>query len=70
MIWFYLTDKSSHFCLDSFLLDSTVDTVGLIKPDKHINEVNAEKHRGSAFHFGAFIGSTSLSLQELPLVFS
>jgi len=43
--------------------------VGLIKPDKNINEVNAEKHRGSAFHSGAFNRSTSLSLQKPPLVF-
>jgi len=69
MIWFYLTDRSSHLCLDSFLLDSTVDTVRLIKPDKNINEVNAVKHRGSAFHSVAFNRSTSLSLQEPPLAF-
>jgi len=68
MIWFYLTDKSSHLCLDSLLLDSTVDRVGLIKPDKNINEVNAEKYRGNALHSGAFNRSTSLSLQEPTLV--
>jgi len=67
MIWFYLTDKSSHICLDSFPLDNTVHTVELIKPDKNINEVNAETHRDSAFHSGAFNRSASFSLQELPL---
>jgi hypothetical protein len=58
MICFYLTDKSFRLCLDCFLLDSTVDTVVLIKSDKNINEVNAEKHRGSAFISGAFNRST------------
>jgi hypothetical protein len=57
MIWFCLTDKSSNLYPDTFLLDSTVYTVELIKPDKNMSEANVEKHRGGALH------SVALDLQ-------
>ena len=56
MIWYYLTDNSPYLCLDLFLLISTVGTVGIIKPDKNVNEVNVGKCYGSVFQSRARIG--------------
>jgi hypothetical protein len=53
MIWYYLTDNRPHLCLDFFLLISRVGTVGIIKPDGDVNEVNVGKYCGGIFQFRA-----------------